>query len=201
MHDIFETPDFQGVSFADSCRFWPIVAKKLGRKWDDERIWGDLQVVRGEIIAAKRSQSMLNAAKRTLIQERLTDKTHAMSSNIRITKCCVYCGQEFTAKTIRTRYCSHVCNQRGYKKAKRDKKLGAAKAIIRVEPLNLKHDPVNWEELTRKPFLTVSEACLVVNVRVETLRRRIKKGSVKTSRIGKKHLISQEFLVNSNNLI
>jgi len=48
MHDIFETPDFQGFSFADSCRFWPIVAKKLGRKWDDEGISGDLQVVRGD---------------------------------------------------------------------------------------------------------------------------------------------------------
>ena len=137
---------------------------------------------------------MLNAAKRTLIQERLTDKTHAMSSNIRITKCCVYCGQEFTAKTIRTRYCSHVCNQRGYKKAKRDKKLGAAKAIIRVEPLNLKHDPVNWEELTRKRFLTVSKACLVLNIRAETLRRWIKEGIVKSYKPGKKHLISTEAL-------
>jgi excisionase family DNA binding protein len=72
-----------------------------------------------------------------------------------------------------------------------------AKASIRVEPLNIKHDPVNWEELTRKPFLTVSEACLVLNVRVETLRRWIKEGAVKTNRVGKKHLISREFLLNS----
>ena len=79
----------------------------------------------------------------------------------------------------------------------RDKKLGAAKAILRVEPLNLKHDQVNWDELTRKPYLTVSEACLVLNIRVETLRRWIKAGTVKTDRIGKKHLISREFLLNS----
>ena len=45
MHNIFETPDFQGFSFADSCRFWLIVAKKLGRKWDDDGFWGDLPVV------------------------------------------------------------------------------------------------------------------------------------------------------------
>ena len=56
---------------------------------------------------------------------------------------------------------------------------------------------MNWEELTRKPFLTVSEACLVLNVRVETLRRWIKEGIVGTKRVGKKHLISREFLVNS----
>lgn len=140
---------------------------------------------------------MLNAAKRTLIQERLTDKTHAMSSNIRITKCCVYCGQEFTAKTVKTRYCSHTCNRKDYKKAERDQKIGTAKALVRVEPLNVRHDLVNWEELTRKPFLTVSEACLVLNVRVETLRRWIKEGIIRTKRVGKKHLISKEFLVNS----
>lgn len=76
-------------------------------------------------------------------------------------------------------------------------KLGAAKALIRVEPLNLRHDPVNWEELTRKPYLTVPEACLVLNVRVKTLRRWIKEGIVKTNRVGKKHLISREFLLKS----
>ena len=122
-----------------------------------------------------------------------------MSSNIRITKCCVYCGQEFTAKTVKTRYCSHACNRKDYKKVERDQKLDAAKAIIRVEPLNMRHDLVNWEELTRKPFLTVSEACLVLNVRVETLRRWIKEVMVKTSRVGKKHLISREILLNSQN--
>src|SRR5579871_6364615 len=112
-----------------------------------------------------------------------------MSSNIRITRVCEHCRQEFTAKTVRTRYCSHACNRRGYKKGERDKKLSNAKVRIRVEPLNLRHDPVNWDELTRKPYLTVSEACLVLNVRVETLRRWIKGGIVRTNRVGKKHLI------------
>ena len=62
---------------------------------------------------------------------------------------------------------------------------------------NLKRDLVNWDELTRKPYFTVSEACLVLNVRVETLRRWIKEGIVKTNRVGKKHLISREILLNS----
>jgi len=138
---------------------------------------------------------MLNVAKRTLIHEKLIDKTHVMSSNIRITKCCVYCGQEFTAKTIRTRYCSHTCNQRGYKKTEREKKICAAKERIRVEPLNLRQNRANWEELTSKPYLTVSEACLVLNVRAETLRRWIKAGIVRTSRVGKKHLIDRVDLI------
>ena len=106
----------------------------MGRRW----VLGGTSGCDGEIIAAKRSQSMLNAAKDSRIQEKLTDKTHAISSNIRIMKCCMYCGQEFTAKTIRTRYCSHVCNQRGCKKSEWEKKLDAAKERIRVEPLNMR---------------------------------------------------------------
>ena len=34
LHDIFETPDFQGFSFAFFGFLLPIVAKKLGRIWD-----------------------------------------------------------------------------------------------------------------------------------------------------------------------
>lgn len=120
-----------------------------------------------------------------------------MSSNIRLSKICEHCGEEFTAKTIRTRYCSHACNRKGYKKEERDKKLSTAKASIRVESLNLRHDPVNWDELTRKPYLTVSESCIILNIRVETLRRWIKEGTVQTKRVGKKHLISREILLNS----
>jgi excisionase family DNA binding protein len=120
-----------------------------------------------------------------------------MSSNIRITRICEDCGQEFTAKTVKTRYCSHACNRKGYKKIERNKKLDAVKASIRVEYLSLKHDPVNWDELTRRPYLTVSEVCLLLNVRAETLRRWIKNGIIRTNRVGKKHMISREFLLNS----
>jgi hypothetical protein len=103
-----------------------------------------------------------------------------MSSTIRLAKCCIYCGQEFTAKTVKSCYCSHACNRKDYKKTERDQQEGRAKVIIKVEPLNLRHDPVNWDGLTRKPFLTFSGACLVLNVRMETLRRWIKEGVVKT---------------------
>ena len=82
-----------------------------------------------------------------------------MSSNIRITRICEHCGQEFTAKTVKTRYCSHACNRKGYKKVERDNKVGGAKAHLRVESLNLRHDLMNWDELTRKPYLTLAEAC------------------------------------------
>lgn len=39
-----------------------------------------------------------------------------MSSNIRINRIFGYCHQKFVAKTLTTKYCSHTCNQRDYKK-------------------------------------------------------------------------------------
>lgn len=38
-----------------------------------------------------------------------------MHSKIRLTKTCDNCGNEFTAKTTKTRYCSHRCNKQHYK--------------------------------------------------------------------------------------
>jgi len=46
-----------------------------------------------------------------------------MSSNILIKRVCQYCGNEFSAKTTVTRYCSHVCNNKAYKLGLRNKKM------------------------------------------------------------------------------
>jgi hypothetical protein len=46
-----------------------------------------------------------------------------MSSNILIKRVCQYCGNEFSAKTTVTRYCSHVCNNKAYKLRLRNKKM------------------------------------------------------------------------------
>jgi excisionase family DNA binding protein len=147
------------------------------------------------------SETLVKSAKRSQtlpLLNKISDQNfYVMSSNIRVFRTCEYCEQEFTAKTVRSRYCSHTCNRKGYKKAERDEKLEVVNMLITVKPLNLNPDPVNWAELTRKPYLTVSEACLVLNVRVETLRRWIKEGNIKTTRLGKKHLISRGFLLNS----
>ena len=38
-----------------------------------------------------------------------------MSSNIEVQRICEYCDKEFTARTTKTRFCSHACNSRAYK--------------------------------------------------------------------------------------
>ena len=57
-----------------------------------------------------------------------------MSSNIRVTKECEYCSQEFIAKTIQTQYCSHSCNNKAYKETKRKEKIESI--ITKPNPAN-----------------------------------------------------------------
>lgn len=115
-----------------------------------------------------------------------------MSSNIRIEKVCEYCKNEFIAKTIKTRYCSHSCNNKAYKEAARSEKIKTA-----YNPINTKTSQklvtasVSYDTLSKKELLTVAETCLLLNITSVTLRRWIKVGIIKTSRLGKKHIISR----------
>jgi len=53
-----------------------------------------------------------------------------MSSNLSYFKNCEYCNEYFEAKTLYTRYCSHTCNRRHYKKTIREKKVEAFKSTV-----------------------------------------------------------------------
>lgn len=117
-----------------------------------------------------------------------------MSSNIRVTKVCGFCNQEFIAKTILTRYCSHSCNNKAYKEAKRKEKIESVAnprnpTIPTILKLN-NADP-DYSVLGKKEFLTIAETCQLLNISSVTLRRWIKDSIIKTSRIGKKHIIKR----------
>lgn len=115
-----------------------------------------------------------------------------MSSNIRIEKTCEYCETEFIAKTIMTRYCSHTCNRKAYKEIKRNEKIKAASnPRIPTNHLKLKTPIADYGVLNTKELLSINEASLLLNITSVTLRRWIKDGVIKTSRIGKKHIIKR----------
>ena len=120
-----------------------------------------------------------------------------MSTNIRIKRKCEYCKKEFTAKTIRTRYCSHQCNSRAYKKIKSDEKIKQAKRVCRVKPpVRPINKQVLWDytQIKSKQLLTINEACASLSITQVTLRRWLKDGIITSGRIGKKHLILREHL-------
>lgn len=116
-----------------------------------------------------------------------------MSSNIRITKICQYCQKEFIAKMTQTRYCSHPCNSKAYKRDKRDEKiaaLGQHKDLGQRANQNSTNEH-NWDRLHSKQLLTLNETAVLLNVSPLTIRRWLKSGVISSSRLGKKHLFNR----------
>lgn len=117
--------------------------------------------------------------------EKMTDRK--MSSNIQVTKTCENCGEPFEAKTLVTRYCSHACNRRHYKKRKRQEKLQRFEEKQRQPAIQL--PDVNYEALGAKEFLSIKEAAALIGVSERTLYRLMESGSLEANKIGRRTII------------
>jgi excisionase family DNA binding protein len=101
-----------------------------------------------------------------------------MSSNIRLEKICQHCGVQFTAKTTVTQFCSDTCSKRAYKQRKRNEKINVA---IKDETEKANYNP----SISQKEFLTVDEACQLINASRWTIYRLIDKGELKAGKLGR----------------
>ena len=115
----------------------------------------------------------------------MTDRK--MSSNIQVTKTCENCGEQFEAKTLVTRYCSHACNRRHYKKRKRQEKLQRFEEKQRQSAIQL--PDVDYEALGAKEFLSIKEAAVLIGVSERTLYRLMESGSLEAKKIGRRTII------------
>ncbi len=119
-----------------------------------------------------------------------------MSSNIRIEKICIFCKEKFTAKTFSTKYCSHKCNQRDYKKKVKEEKFQKSKEEFQTEVKLKQLKVISIEDVQKKTYLTIKEVCLLMNISESTIRKLIKYGELKTTRVGKKHFLLKSDLNN-----
>ena len=69
-----------------------------------------------------------------------------MSSNIKVQRICQHCGNEFTARTTVTQYCSDTCSKRAYKARIKAAKIESSNK----ETQQIKTRPI--EELKAKEF-------------------------------------------------
>lgn len=106
-----------------------------------------------------------------------------MSTKIKVQRICEYCGKEFTAQTIRTRYCSHMCNSRGYKANVKSLKI----ELSNNETKTVKNKPI--EELKAKEFLTVKDVARLLNCCTRTTYRLIKRGGIKAVNLSERKTI------------
>lgn len=93
------------------------------------------------------------------------------SSNIRIKKKYENCQQEFVAKTIHTRYCSHTCNRKHYKDKKRKAKLKSAKNNNVQKTISFVK--IDWISLQSKSYLTVKETAIILKMSTKIVYRLI----------------------------
>jgi excisionase family DNA binding protein len=103
-----------------------------------------------------------------------------MSSNITVQRICTYCGEEFTAKTTVTKYCSIKCNRRAYKANKRSEKVKRSN----TETIKVKTQPM--EVLKAKEFLTVREVAQLLNCSVRSVYYQIEDGTIKATNLGQR---------------
>lgn len=103
-----------------------------------------------------------------------------MASNIKIVRICEYCGNEFTARTTVTRFCSHTCNSRAYKANKKNQKIERSNK----ETIRIKNEPI--EEIQVKEFLTVKEVSILLNCSTKTIHRLINDGKIKAVKISER---------------
>lgn len=103
-----------------------------------------------------------------------------MSSNIKVQRICQHCGEEFTARTTVTKYCSDVCAKRAYKARKRVEKVERSNK----ETTRIKQLPI--EMLKAKEFLTVREVAQLLNCSVRSAYYYIESGNIRAVNLGER---------------
>ena len=100
------------------------------------------------------------------------------TSSIRITKICQWCGVEFEAQKVSTKYCSHRCVNLAYKQAVRDKRVKQVEA----ETLSVKLEkPI--ENVKDKEYLSFSQAGKLLGVSRQAVYNMVKADNLKASKI------------------
>ncbi len=104
-----------------------------------------------------------------------------MAKATEIEKVCEWCQQTFIAQKITTRYCSHSCNSKAYKSAKREEKHKSYKMVAvgvkrmtQIEALS-----EAYEKIKDKEFLSVSETAVLLSVGRTTIYRYLKNNTLK----------------------
>ena len=104
-----------------------------------------------------------------------------MSTNIRVESTCDFCGKNFIAKTLKTRYCSHTCNSRDYKKKLKEKKLKGG-----VKDRKDNEISKNLEALKNKEYLSARDAAVIVGCSTKTIYRLLSDGTIKGVNLSKR---------------
>jgi len=103
-----------------------------------------------------------------------------MATSIRVEKICEHCGEKYIAKTMVTRYCSHICNRRSYQEKKKYEKINGINTGDYEKDKKLPIPSTTYlSEIKEKEFLTVSEVAKLLRLSKATIYRLIKEENIK----------------------
>jgi excisionase family DNA binding protein len=114
-----------------------------------------------------------------------------MSSNISVPKVCQHCGDAFFAKTTVTKFCSHKCSQRNYKKRAKDAKIKVSLEETH-EQLVAKFQSLPTASNSAKEFLSINEASDLLGVSRWTINRMVQRGQLSVKQVGRKKIMSRQ---------
>ena len=112
---------------------------------------------------------------------------------MKIKKKCSFCGKQFYAQMITTKYCSHSCNQQHYRvKKKKEKLKNRASTVIR------KIDEITYEseiiKIQTQDYLSIKDVSALLGISRSTINRLLKNQSIKHIKFGSRVLIRKSEL-------
>ena len=102
------------------------------------------------------------------------------TSRIKIKKVCEYCGQEFYAQKLSTRFCSKQCSEHSYKQRMREQQVATAVSAMEQKPIL---------SVKTKDYLSVKEASVVIGLSVRATYDLIYKGILQASKLSSRMTI------------
>ena len=89
------------------------------------------------------------------------------TSKFRVLRTCEFCGKEFYAQKVSTRYCSKRCNELAYKQRRRQRQITEAEARVLQKPI---------EEVGNKEFLSLQDASVLFGITIRSVYNLIYNG-------------------------
>jgi len=112
---------------------------------------------------------------------------------MQIAKKCVYCGKKFLAKTLKTKYCSHTCNQKHYKAKKKEKNI-LENSIPPIQNEKIIPFNIQLSKIKYKKYINLKEASLLLGISRTTMWRLLKNNHISSAKVGARVIIRKKDL-------
>lgn len=96
------------------------------------------------------------------------------TSKFRVQRTCEFCGKEFYAQKVTTRFCSRRCNELAYKKRRRQRQITEAEARVLQKPI---------EEVGNKEFLSLQDTSVLFGITKRSVYNLIYNGVLRAFRL------------------